>query len=91
MARMVAAGIGIGIMPSAAAAPLVNAMGLRVARISGMHVHRALLLGMRDRRSLSAAAREFVELVEKRLMIPDKVAGADAIRTASPTPGRSKI
>ncbi len=73
MARMVAAGMGVGIMPRAAALPLAGALGLRVTHIRGMRTERALFLAMRDRTALSAAARAFVDLVEQRMAARDEL------------------
>lgn len=67
--RMVGVGIGIGILPKNSAAPLVAALGLKVARLSGMTVRRDQLLVMRDRASLSPPARAFVDLVEAQRKI----------------------
>jgi DNA-binding transcriptional LysR family regulator len=66
MCRMIAAGLGIGILPRAGAAPHVAGMGLKLVRLTGLWTQRRLLLAMRDRESLSGPARAFVEMVEKR-------------------------
>ena len=67
MCRMVAAGMGVAMLPRAGAAPHLRSMGLCVARLSGMHTERRLLLAMRDRACLSPPARAFVELAEGRV------------------------
>ncbi|HEU0200789.1 MAG TPA: LysR substrate-binding domain-containing protein [Burkholderiaceae bacterium] len=67
--RIVAAGLGLGILPRAGAAPQAAALGLELVRLEGMRTERRLLLVMRDRESLSTSARAFVELVEQRRSI----------------------
>ncbi|HEU0201931.1 MAG TPA: LysR family transcriptional regulator [Burkholderiaceae bacterium] len=67
--RIVAAGLGLGILPRASAAPQAAALGLELVRLDGMRIERRLLLVMRDRESLSKSARAFVELVEQRRSI----------------------
>lgn len=66
MCRMVAAGLGVAILPRAGAAPHVVSMGLRLARLEGLPTQRRLLLAMRDRATLSPPAQAFVEMVERR-------------------------
>lgn len=66
LSRMVAAGLGIAILPRAAAAPHAVALGLRLVPLEGPWVQRRLLLAMRDRQQLSAPARAFVDLAEQR-------------------------
>ena len=72
MCRMVAAGLGLAILPRAGAAPHAAAMGLKLLRLEGGWTERRLLLAMRDRAALSGPARSFVEMVERR------VAGGEA-------------
>jgi DNA-binding transcriptional LysR family regulator len=79
MCRMVAAGIGVAILPQAAAAPLVKAMGLRTARLSGMRTQRCLLLAMRDREALSPASQAFVNLVENRINRASERSGSASV------------
>ena len=67
MCRMVSAGIGIGFLPRAGAAPHLRSMGLCAAELTGIRTERRLLLAMRDRSSLSPPAQAFVEMVERRL------------------------
>jgi DNA-binding transcriptional LysR family regulator len=71
--RMVAAGLGLGILPRAGAAPQATALGLKLVPLEGMRTERRLLLVMRDRQLLSTAARAFVELVERRRAQAPKV------------------
>jgi DNA-binding transcriptional LysR family regulator len=63
MCKMVAAGVGVAIMPHLAALPLAPALGLRIQRIEGEWVHRRLYLAMRDRTQLSMAAKAFLALI----------------------------
>lgn len=67
LCRMVAAGLGVGLLPRSGAAPHVRSMGLRLVRLEGMATERRLLLALRDRSTLSPPARAFVDLVEARL------------------------
>ena len=67
MARMVAAGLGLAVLPRQGALPYAHALGLQIARLKGMSTERRLLLAMRQRDGLSAAARALVELVQARL------------------------
>ena len=69
MCHMVAAGLGVAILPRAGAAPHVVAMGLKLIALEGMPTRRRLLLAMRDRAALSAAARALVEMVEQNAEI----------------------
>ena len=64
MARMVAAGLGIAVLPREGAAPYACALGLVLQTIDGMRTERQLLLAMRDRASLSPPAQALVSMVE---------------------------
>ena len=64
MARMVAAGLGIAVLPREGAAPYARALGLVLQTIDGMRTERQLLLAMRDRASLSPPAQALVRMVE---------------------------
>ena len=64
--RMVAAGIGVAIVPRAAGAPHLASLGLVMVRLVGMPVMRRLLLAMRDPATLSPPAKDFVELARQR-------------------------
>ena len=66
LSRMVAAGLGVAILPRAGAAPHAAAMNLRLVPLEGAWVQRRLRLAMRDRQLLSGPARAFVELAEHR-------------------------
>lgn len=64
MCRMVASGLGVAILPHAAAQPYAQAFGLVIVPLEGMNVERRLLLAMRRRAELSAAAAALVAMVE---------------------------
>ncbi len=66
MCRMVAAGLGVTVLPRSGANLYAQALGLRVTPLLGVDVRRRLLLAMRSRAALSAAAAALVELVEAR-------------------------
>lgn len=68
--RMIAVGLGIGILPHNSAAPLAKTLGLKIARLAGMPVKREQFLVMRDRETLSLPAKAFLELVEARANPP---------------------
>jgi DNA-binding transcriptional LysR family regulator len=63
MCKMVAAGVGVAILPHLSALPLAPALGLTIQRIEGDWVRRRLYLAMRDRKQLSMAAQAFVALM----------------------------
>lgn len=65
--HMIAAGIGIGILPRGSIAPHIKSLGLNVARLTGVRTWRGLLLVLRNRKSLSPPASAFVEMVEARV------------------------
>lgn len=67
MCRMVGAGLGVGVLPRAAALPHAGALGLQLVRLEGAWAQRRLLLAMRDRASLSGPAAAFVEFVERQM------------------------
>lgn len=64
--RMVAAGMGVCILPRAAAGPLASSLGLWLAQLSGVRTERRLLMAMRERSALSPAARALVDMVVPR-------------------------
>ncbi len=64
MARMVAAGLGLAVLPRQGASPYAQAMGLVIAPLEGLGTERRLLLVMRERAALSAPAEALVRLVE---------------------------
>ncbi len=62
MGRMVAAGLGLAVLPREAARPYAQALGLVVATLKGMQTRRRLLWAMREPAALSPAARALVGL-----------------------------
>ena len=67
MCRMVAAGLGVTVLPRAGASLFANALGLKVMALEGFDVKRRLLLAMRSRATLSPAALALVESIESRV------------------------
>lgn len=61
MCQMVAAGLGIAVLPVAAAQPLVQALGLHKIDLSDGWVDRELLLGARDTSALARPARHLLD------------------------------
>ena len=61
MCQMVAAGLGIAVLPAAAVQPLVQALGLRKIELTDPWVDRELLLGARDLGALARPARTLIE------------------------------
>lgn len=61
MCQMVAAGLGVAVLPDAAVQPLVRALGLRKLELTAPWVERELLLGARDFAALPKAARTLVD------------------------------
>ena len=61
MCQMVAAGLGIAVLPAAAAQPLAKALGLRTLQIEDDWVERTLLLAARDFSALPRSARSVVD------------------------------
>jgi DNA-binding transcriptional LysR family regulator len=57
---MVAAGLGVGIMPRAAATPYIDSLGLKSIGLRDVWAKRELYLCIRAKENLSSAAREFV-------------------------------
>lgn len=64
MGRMVAAGLGLAVLPRQGASPYAQALGLVIAPLAGLRTERRLLLVMRERAALSAPAEALVRLVE---------------------------
>ena len=65
MCRMVAAGLGVAILPRAAAAMYAEALDLAQVGLEGAATDRVLLLAMRRRSELSAAASALVDMIEQ--------------------------
>jgi DNA-binding transcriptional LysR family regulator len=61
MCQMVAAGLGIAVLPVAAAQPLAQALGLRIIALTDPWVERQLLLGTRDAGALARPARTLLD------------------------------
>ena len=66
MCRMIALGIGIGILPHTAAAPHVASMKLAQVRLAEPWAKRRMLLGYRSRDAMSAPARALAETILKK-------------------------
>lgn len=61
MCQMVAAGLGIAVLPVAAAQPLARALGLRIIALTDPWVERQLLLGTRDAGALARPTRTLLD------------------------------
>lgn len=61
MCQMVAAGLGIAVLPDAAVQPLVKALGLRKVELTEAWVERELLIGLRDAGALPRPVRTLLE------------------------------
>jgi DNA-binding transcriptional LysR family regulator len=68
MCRMVARGLGVAILPRAAAGLFAQSLGLAVIDLTGVDLERRLLLAMRQRSQLSPAALALVEMIETELV-----------------------
>jgi DNA-binding transcriptional LysR family regulator len=66
MARMVASGLGVAILPRAGALLYADALALSVLELEGLDVRRRLLVAMKRRSALSPAASALVDLIEAR-------------------------
>lgn len=61
MCRMVAAGLGIAVLPRDAVGPLVRALDLRLITLDDGWAQRQLLIGLRDAAALPRAARTLLD------------------------------
>lgn len=61
MCMMVAAGLGVAVLPHDAVLPHLRSMKLRKIELDGDWVHRKLLIAVRDLQHVPAAARKLVE------------------------------
>jgi DNA-binding transcriptional LysR family regulator len=61
VAKMIQAGLGIGILPEAAARPFAAPMGLRLAKLTDAWATRKMYVCIRNRASLPAPARLLVD------------------------------
>lgn len=64
MCQMVAAGLGIAVLPGAAVQPLVKALGLHQLELTDTWVDRELLLGVRELASLPRPVRSLLDHFE---------------------------
>lgn len=64
MCRMVACGVGLAVLPRAAAVVYADALKLTLVELQGMEVDRHLLLAVRRRADLSSAAAALVEMIK---------------------------
>ena len=62
MGRMVAAGLGLAVLPREGTVPYARSFGLVVATLQGMRTERQLLWAMRNRHALSPAAQALVAM-----------------------------
>ena len=62
--RMVAAGLGLAILPRSGTSMYASALGLQVTPLQGLDLQRRLLLAMRSRAVLSPAASKLVDMIE---------------------------
>ena len=61
MCQMIAAKLGVGVLPLAACRQILSARGLKAVRLTDTWAHRQLMLGYSAERPLSAAAQMMVE------------------------------
>ena len=71
MCQMIAARLGVGVLPLAACQQLLSPRGLKAVRLTDAWSHRQLVLGYSAQRPLSAAARVMVE----HLLVPSSNTG----------------
>jgi DNA-binding transcriptional LysR family regulator len=65
MCKMVAAGMGIAVLPSGAVQELVRSLDLRQIALEDTWAQRSLLIGLRDPRAVSRHARLLLEHLER--------------------------
>ena len=61
MCQMVAAGLGVAVLPATAVQPYLQSMGLEQVAIQGDWVHRQLLIGAKDFNAVARPVRVLVE------------------------------
>ena len=66
MCQMVAAGLGIAVLPDRAVQPLVQALGLRKLELTDPWVERDLLIGVRDVQAVARPVRSLLDHFEQR-------------------------
>lgn len=64
MCRMVACGLGVAVLPQAAASLYAGSLGLVVVKMEGLETERRLLVAMRRRSELSPAALALAEMLK---------------------------
>lgn len=69
MCRMVACGLGLAVLPRAAAELYAQSLHLAVVALTDADVERRLLLAMRQRSQLSPSALALVEMIEAELAL----------------------
>ncbi|HMN79945.1 MAG TPA: LysR family transcriptional regulator [Burkholderiaceae bacterium] len=70
MARMIATGVGLGMLPWRGAAPHAASMGLRMIELDDPWALRRLLVGWRDREMLDGPARTLLDQLLARTTVP---------------------
>jgi DNA-binding transcriptional LysR family regulator len=81
MCRMVAFGLGLAILPRAAAALYAQALDLVQVDLEGIEIERVLLLAMRSRSELSTPAAALVDMIESTASSESFVSAAPRSRT----------
>jgi len=66
VAKMIQAGLGIGILPEAAARSFAAPMGLRLVALTDSWATRRMFVAVRQRSSLSAPARLLADHLTKK-------------------------
>lgn len=74
MCRMIAHGLGVAIIPQAAAQLYADALGLVVLNLLDAPMERRLLLAMRRRNELSSAGAALVQMIEADMRQPSRAA-----------------
>ena len=69
MCQMVAGGLGLALAPRKVAESRANAMKLQIRPLSGVAIHRRLVLAVRSVEQLSRPARAFVDLAVRRFEV----------------------
>lgn len=77
MCRMVACGLGLAILPQAAAALYAQALGLVIVELAGLEIKRRLLVAMRRRSELSPPASALIDMIEQESSGRHAVVGSD--------------
>ena len=72
MCQMVAAGLGIAVLPDAAVQPHLRSMGLARIALAGDWVERELLVGVRDAAALSRPVRQLLDHLVAQNLVAQK-------------------